>query len=329
MRRFMVVLVVFGVALAARPAVASDGRASAEEVARGFLDAYGAFDADRAMTFVTKHALAAEWGTPADFRLELKLLEATGWRQTIRDQTKPAPPPGRDGCEVYDFAAHQTKDARPRRLTVRCHYEYHGLRSDEVGRAPYGDHYWNIVVHKGRIVSVEDRGPSTPDMFDVVVWKPFRRWVRSAYPKDAAAMYQGTKRFEWKRTLESVRLWDQHSREYVAAGVPYIDRAHAICAAAHDRLAVEFGPSPGESGETSPASWQTYFIAAADILDETLAELRAVPPPEPFREEFEYSYSVGDQVVRQLRGEGDGDQGAIHWFGGTPGLHACTFELPR
>ena len=61
-------------------------------------------------------------------------------------------------------------------------------------------------------------------MFDLQMWQPFRRWVSSAYPQDAAAMFQGNRGAEWKRTQASVRLWEQHTKEYAGAGSSYFDR---------------------------------------------------------------------------------------------------------
>ena len=314
-----------------RPQVAPKARASAEEIARGFLDAYSSFDAERAMTFLTRRALDAEWGTPAKLRLQLRFLQATGWRQTILDPYTvahagdvPPPPPGSDGCEVYDFATGDNEKAAPGRLTVHCQYTYFGLRSDEIGRGPYYDSYWAIVVDKGRIASVENRKPRRQlDMFDLQVGRPFRRWVSAAYPHDAAAMYQDADRSAWKRTEASIRLWDQHTREYVAAGVPYIARADAICAAAHDRLEATFGPLPTGSVDANLDAYEAYRAATARVLEDALAELRAVPPPDAFRAEWESAYALGDRVVRDLRGETTVSQDELHVFGSQPGLHQC------
>ena len=300
---------------------------AAEEVARGFLDAYGAFDADRAMNFLTERAVAAEWGSPAEFRLELELLQASGWKQTIRDQTMPEPPPGSDGCDAYK------KQSAPGRLIVYCTYGYSALRSDAIGRGPYGDVYWAFVVDNGRIVSAENRIDKARDIFPDQMWEPFRRWVSSAYPQDAAAMYQDTNRsdWNWKRSAESVRLWDQHTREYVAIGAPYIARAEAICTAAHARLKDTLGPYPINANVDAHAA---YEAMAAPFLEEALTELRAVPPPEAFRDQFEQAYALGDQFVRLLRGQAPAGGPGSNWrdvrhaLGGQPGLSECTFNLP-
>ena len=71
----------------------------------------------------------------------------------------------------------------------------------------------------------------------------------------------------------------------------------------------------------------------AAFLEEALTELRAVPPPEAFRVQFEGAYALGDQFVGLLRGEEPADPGASwvsvrHALGGQPGLSECTFNLP-
>jgi hypothetical protein len=203
---------------------------------------------------------------------------------------------------------------------------YHELRSDAIGRGPY-EAYWAILIDKGRIVSAENRRPKR-NAFDGNVWQPFRRWVSSAYPQDAAAMYQGNSGAEWKRTEQSVRLWDQHTREYVAIGAPYIARADAICTAARDRLETTFGPPPTGPVDTNVDAYEAYGAMAARVLEEALAELRAVPPPDAFRAEWERAYALGDQLVRELRAETTGGEpGVLHAFGGQPGLHECRMLI--
>jgi len=50
--------------------------------------------------------------------------------------------------------------------------------------------------------------------FDRQMWEPFAEWVSSTYPKDDAVMYvDGT--LEPRFSLESIRLWEQHTRDYV------------------------------------------------------------------------------------------------------------------
>jgi hypothetical protein len=257
--------------------------------------------------------------------LELQLLQATGYQLAILDPS-PHARPGSDGCDAYDFVVDK-KTIAPGRLIVYCTYQYNELRADEIRRGPFGgsafgDAYWAFVVDNGRIVSAQNRMPER-NPFDGNVWQPFRRWVSSAYPHDAAAMYQGANRSEWKRTERSVRLWDRHTREYVAIGAPYIERVEKICAAARARFLDSVAPAPTfDSIET----YTKYLVTVAPFLEEVLVELRSVPPPEPFRAEFERAYAAGDALVRAFRSGDVGRQDDGFSFVTQPGLRDCNFD---
>ena len=67
------------------PDVPDVRRTAAEEIARGFLDAYAANDADQALTYFTESAIAALWGSAEEFRGELAWNEATGFKMMIND----------------------------------------------------------------------------------------------------------------------------------------------------------------------------------------------------------------------------------------------------
>ena len=47
------------------------------------------------------------------------------------------------------------------------------------------------------------------------IWLPFAEWVSSMYPKDAAVMYLDGPRHVARFSPESIRLWEQHTRDYV------------------------------------------------------------------------------------------------------------------
>jgi len=53
------------------------------------------------------------------------------------------------------------------------------------------------------------------DKFDRQMWEPFAAWVSSTYPKDAAVMYLDGPGDGARFSLESIRLWERHTREYV------------------------------------------------------------------------------------------------------------------
>ena len=61
-----------------------------EQVARDFLEAYGAFDADAALTYLTEDGIATGsghtgngWGSPDGFRGEVSLAQAQHFYETV------------------------------------------------------------------------------------------------------------------------------------------------------------------------------------------------------------------------------------------------------
>ena len=48
------------------------------------------------------------------------------------------------------------------------------------------------------------------------MWEPFADWVSTNYPDDVAVMYQPNFS-DYRLTPRSIRVWEQHSREYVEA----------------------------------------------------------------------------------------------------------------
>jgi hypothetical protein len=182
------------------PPTTSAGDASAEDVAMGFVDAYGAFDADRAMTYLTDEAIAEMSGSAAgantreELRLELALLEAQGYAQTI------------SGCE---HQADSTSGAE-----VRCAYDFHVIRSDEIGLGPYSDNYWDLTVRDGKVVSAANTVAFMTNGFSDQLWEPFAQWVATNYPDDVLRMYDNGGQTNARLTEESIQLWEQRSREY-------------------------------------------------------------------------------------------------------------------
>jgi hypothetical protein len=178
------------------------GDASPEEVAMGFLDAYGAFDADQAVGYLTDDAIAEMSGsagganTRDEFRLELALLEAQGYKQTITGCDPPADSSG---------------------TTVRCYYDFHAIRSDEMGLGPYSDNYWEFTVRDRNIASATNTIAFATNGFSEQVWEPFAEWVATTYPDDVVRMYDSESQTDFRLSEESVRLWEQRSREYAAA----------------------------------------------------------------------------------------------------------------
>jgi hypothetical protein len=172
------------------------------KVATGFVEAVGAFDADRAITSLADDAEFSKLigsvgaqgvqGTPEELRLLLSLLEATGYKQM------------EDSCEELVSSDSGT--------TVRCTSDYHNFRSDEIGRGPFSAVSFELTVRDGEITQA--RMDFGIEEFSTQMWEPFASWVSKAYPEDAAVMYEDGGTSGVRLTEESIRLWEQHTREY-------------------------------------------------------------------------------------------------------------------
>jgi hypothetical protein len=165
--------------------------AAAEEIARGFLETR-ASDPDRAMSYVTEDLIAKTSGTPEDFRLEGAMLEALGSRNLNVH------------CEQQDASASG--------ISVRCTYDYHTFRSDELGRDPFTGAYDVYIVRDGKIVAIgQGNDPTDGNAFFQQMWASFRQWVGTEHPDDIPVMYVGS---GWRLTEESIALWERYTREY-------------------------------------------------------------------------------------------------------------------
>lgn len=178
--------------------------ANAEEIATRFVEAYGAFDAEEAITYLAPDAAILELigsvgahrgveGTPDELRLLISQLRATGYRQTL------------DSCEALGDSASGTM--------VLCAFDYHLFGSDRLGLGPYGGSSFDLTVLDGKIV----RAAATfgIDEFSPEMWEPFDAWVSESYPKDAKAMYDDETHSGVRLSEGSVRLWRRHVNEYV------------------------------------------------------------------------------------------------------------------
>jgi hypothetical protein len=176
-----------------QPTTVDTGEPGAVDVARGFLDAFDDLDADRAISYLAEGAsIQLDATTPEELPRLFSFWEATGYDEMV------------GSCEEPFSTASGTH--------VRCPYSFHALRSDELGRRPYHGSYWDITVREGEIVEVSSYFEI--ERFSPQVWEPFQDWVRSEYPMDYEVMYccGGT---NFRLTKESIRLWEQRTREYV------------------------------------------------------------------------------------------------------------------
>jgi hypothetical protein len=178
--------------------------ANAEQIATGFVEAYGAFDAEQAITYLADDAAILELitsvgahrgvvGTLAELRLLISLLESQGYRQTL------------DSCEAQHASASGTE--------VRCTFDFHLFGSDRIGLGPYDGSSFDLTVRDGEIVRASKS--FDVDEFSAQMWEPFEMWVSEAYPEDAAVMYEDESHTGVRLAEESVPLWKRHVREYV------------------------------------------------------------------------------------------------------------------
>ena len=165
----------------------------AEEVATSFVKAFGAFDGERAITYLADNAyLEMDATTPEEVPVFTSFLEAQGYKQIPLEE-----------CSVTGSSATGTP--------LRCRFDWHAIRSDEIGLGPYPG-YWDLTVRDGEIVEVSlywEIKKFSPQM-----WEPFRDWVSKNYPKDFDVMYTGGGT-NFRLTEKSIRLWERRSRDYV------------------------------------------------------------------------------------------------------------------
>ncbi len=177
------------------PPTANPAEASAEEAALGFLDAFAAFDAQKAMTYVTDADLITDgqvMSNAGGLSLWLSRLKAVGYKQTVTS------------CEVAAFGSD---------TNVVCDFDFHSLRSDQIGRGPFSGSFFLFTVRDGAIVRVWLHW--NVDKFTPEMWEPFAEWASSTYPKDAAVMYLNGTLSTFRLSPASIRLWKRHTLEYV------------------------------------------------------------------------------------------------------------------
>jgi len=169
----------------------------AEEVATGFVKAFGAFDGEQAITYLADGAyLEMDVSTPEGVPVFTSFLEAQRYEQILLDP-----------CRVTGTS--------PSGTAVRCRFDWHAIRSDEIGLGPYPGS-WDLTVREGEIVSVSLHWEFT--RFSSQMWEPFAEWVSETYPKDFQVMYTGGGT-NFSLTEQSIRLWRQHTREYVRVAI--------------------------------------------------------------------------------------------------------------
>ena len=179
----------------AKPATVAPGDAKALEVVNDFVAAFGASDADRAITYLADDADLSGLGANGirEFRLLLSYLDAVRYRQL------------HTSCVDMGSSALETY--------VHCTFDFHSNGSDEIGRGPYSGTSIHFAVRDGEIVRASMHWEL--GKYGTQMWHPFKEWVSTNYPEDVAVMYEETYPGDYALTPESIRLWERHTREYV------------------------------------------------------------------------------------------------------------------
>jgi len=188
---------------AAGAAEAPPKATKAERVAEHFLDAYGKFDATRALKYLSEDGVVTgsgttgiPWGSRDEFRKEVAMAKARRIKQHVI------------GCDEQG-----TSGAG---VAVQCAFEFDGFRSDEVGLGPYTDNTWDFVVRNGKISSAVATWAYITNGFSAERWEPFRRWVASAHPEEMSTMYAADDG-GFGIDKPSIGLWERRLKEWVAA----------------------------------------------------------------------------------------------------------------
>jgi hypothetical protein len=310
-----------GVNMAADPAQNPD---QAEAVAREFLDAYGRFDTDTALGYLTNDAIdqgAVEgWTTPEEFRLGLAHYRVQGYTQTIND------------CEQVG-----NSEAG---VNLVCAFDMHGIRSDEIGLGPYTGNHWDLTVHDGKIVSAKWVLGYISNGFSDQMWEPFAHWVSIDHPDDVLAMYTDSGQRQ-RMTEDSNRLWEQRTAEYVTVvkqnPAKYLDQPEiAAWVAQLDSICAAAQASVKDVIRVMPHRDRPAVIKTRDrIMRETISELRALGSPKAVRWPYlgrafplmENLYVYGK--LNQDAQPHDKQQAAwlLRQIQQTPGLDKCSFPV--
>jgi hypothetical protein len=289
-----------------------------EAVAREFLDAYGSFDADRALSYLSTDAMAqgvVEEGrtTPEQLRLGIASERALGYKQTIR------------GCE------HQGNSVSG--INLRCAFDFHAIGSDEIGLGPFTGNYWSLTVRDGKIVSAQ-REVEFNNGFGDQIWEPFAKWVSIEHPDDALALGTDESQGTQPVTADSIRLSEQRSAEYLAVVkqnpaahldqpkvAAYVAQLDSICAAAQARVKNEIQAIPQQN---HPATIQ----ARKRVMRETMPELRAAPSPTAVYWPYEgRAFPLMEKLFNEYPHNVQPPESLARQIQQTPGLDKCIFTV--
>lgn len=174
---------------------------SAEEVATSFLDAYASFDRAGAASYLADVNYLSIWSGPGGvdaWRDGNRWFEAIGFKML------------NESCTERATTSIGTE--------VRCTFDYHAIRSDELGRGPFTGSVFTFTIKDGEVAGAVQELEFQGNGFSTQMWEPFAAWVSETHPEDAAIMYA-----DWpSQSLESltprsIALWEKQTRNYVEA----------------------------------------------------------------------------------------------------------------
>jgi len=171
--------------------------------------------------------------------------------------------------------------------SVSCDYTVQNDLTRAVGAEPTAGSFL-LVIEDGAVSTVTDR---TSDTYHDT-WQAFVDWVTTYHRDDVGRMFTSDSNYPLVDPA-SIRLWARYTPEFIGSGAAYTARADAICTAAKARYHDLVAASP-ENGTVAPE-------AAARILEEALAELRAVAPPTDVRTRFDHGYARLEQLLEAFR----------------------------
>ncbi|MDX1468402.1 MAG: hypothetical protein R3258_03590 [Acidimicrobiia bacterium] len=165
------------------------------QIATGFVEAYGSFDAERADSYLAPDAdLSGMEGGQQEWQAALRWFNAQGFELML------------DSCNVVV--------TRPTGTRVRCFFDYHGIHSREMGLGPYEGSRIDVVVVDGEIVEAFIDFEYLQNGFSRQVWEPFAQWVVDNHPEDVDVMYTDESLGYQNLTEESITLWAMRTRQY-------------------------------------------------------------------------------------------------------------------
>lgn len=99
-------------------------------------------------------------------------------------------------------------------IRVSCAFDVHALGSEQLGRGPYVNNQFVVVVRDGEVIRSQMNFDYANNGFAGEMWEPFVAWVSRHYPKDIPRMLVGS---DARPDTTSIKLWHRHISDYIAA----------------------------------------------------------------------------------------------------------------